>query len=118
MPSWTTWRLIGAAVVATTLGLGLGVASTPAGACGRDCGRYGYRPAPVYSAPPVYTYRYAPVPHSSFYTTRVEIFRGPRWNYAAAYYNPIRGCRRHGCGHRAAYLSGPIILIPRGERRR
>jgi hypothetical protein len=115
MPSWTIMRPFGAAAVAASLGLGLG-ASTTAGACGRDCGRYGYRPAPVYSAPPVYTYGYAPVPGAHFYTTRVNIFRGPRWGYAAAYYNPSRGCRRRVCVHRA-YLSGPIVPIARGRRR-
>jgi hypothetical protein len=117
MPSWMILRRIGAPVaLAATLGLGL-VASTTASACGRDCRGHGYRPAPVYSAPPVYTYGYAPIPYANVYTTRVNIFRGPRWGYAAAYYNPTRGCRRHACVHRA-YLSGPILPIARGSRRR
>jgi hypothetical protein len=48
----------------------------------------------------------------AFYTTRVNIFRGPRWGYAAAYYNPRRhgGCGRRvrSCTHRA-YMSGPFV---------
>ena len=111
-------RLIGAATVAAALGIG---PSGPAAqACGRDCGRYA--PGPVYSAPPVYTYSrvphgaYAPVYYRAplYYTTRVEIFRGPRWGYAAAYYNPVR----HGCCRRRAYLVGPIIPVsgPRWRR--
>lgn len=116
MPSRAILHLIGAAAVAATLGIGAS-SSTTAVACGRNCGGYDFRPGPVYSAPPVYTYRYAPVPHAHFYTTRVNIFRGPRWDYAAAYYNPTRGCRRHLCTHRA-YLIGPIVPIARGWRRR
>jgi hypothetical protein len=123
MPGCAFSRLAGAAAVAAALGLG---PSGPAAqACGRDCG-YGFAPGPVYSAPPVYTYSivpdgplrraYAPVYYRApfYYTTRVEIFRGPRWGYAAAYYNPIR----HGCCRRRAYLVGPIIPVsgPRWRR--
>ena len=89
----------GAAAILTAA-LGLAMAGPAAQACGRECGGRGaYAPAPFYSAPPVYSYTCSPYGGCSnrlrFYTTRVNIFRGPRWGYAAAYYNP----RRH---------SGPI----------
>jgi hypothetical protein len=129
MQSFAISCLAGAAVVATALGIG---PSAPAAlACGRDCGGYGFRPAPPgYYAPPVYSYSYyAPYRDYArgyrvgFYTTRINIFRGPRWNYAAAYYNPrpYRGCGRHaGCAHRA-YMTGPVVPISgpvgRGWRR-
>jgi hypothetical protein len=140
MPSPRTC-LAAAAVWAAVLGAGPWAPA--ASACGDDCGRYGYArgysappvyayaaPVDPYAAPPVYAYSYfAPRPVfvrpyiSGFYTTPVEIFRGPRWNYAAAYYNPrrIRGsCRRVAvCGGRGprwrrAYVRGPIV---RGWRR-
>ena len=124
MPSWALSRLAGAAVLMATLGIGWG--SPAALACGLDCRGYGYHPGPVYHAPPVYSYTYAPYGayapayRVNFYTTRVNIFRGPRWGYAAAYYNPRGhgGCGRHvrGCAHRA-YLSGPIVRGVRGWRR-
>lgn len=120
MLSWALSRIAGASVLMTALGI---VPSAPAAlACGRDCGGYGFRPAPPgYYAPPVYSYsHYAPYGayargyRVDFYTTRVNIFRGPRWNYAAAYYNPRpRGaCQRRagGCAHRA-YMTGPIVRI-------
>jgi hypothetical protein len=123
MPGCALSRLIGAATAAAAAAaaLGIGPSGPAAQACGRDCGRYA--PAPVYSAPPVYTYsRVPPGPYAQvyyraplYYTTRVEIFRGPRWSYAAAYYNPIR---HHRCCGRRAYLIGPIIPVsgPRWRR--
>jgi hypothetical protein len=118
MPRYPISRLAGAVLMAA---LGIGSGGPAALACGLDCRGYGYRPGPVYSAPPVYSYtygpygRYGPVYYRvDLYTTRVNIFRGPRWGYAAAYYNPRRygGCGRL-CTHRA-YISGPIV---RGWRR-
>jgi hypothetical protein len=110
--------------------VGLGLVGSQALAC-RGCGE-GYRPGPAYSAPPVYRYSaFSPPPYAwayrgrapgyaDFYTTRVNIFRGPRWGYAAAYYNSPRrhaGCRRPVCGHRA-YLVGPIVpIVPIARRR-
>jgi hypothetical protein len=126
MPRCPIYRLAGAAALTAALGIG---ANGSALACGRDCGGYGYRPAPVYAAPPVYSYSYVPyrayrtVDRVSYYTTRVNIFAGPRWGYAAAYYNPRRhsGCGRrgYGCAYRA-YMSGPIVHVSRpiGRSRR
>jgi hypothetical protein len=94
----------------------LAAAAPAAHACRNCAGRGAYAPAPLYSAPPVYSYSCSPYAGCTnrlrFYTTRVNIFRGPRWGYAAAYYNT----RRHGrCGRRGAcggaYLSGPIVPI-------
>jgi hypothetical protein len=141
MPSWALSRLAGASVLMAALGIGSG--GPAALACGLDCRGYGYHPGPVYYAPPVYAYAapvavyaappvyayayygppydsYPPVYLANFYTTRINIFRGPRWGYAAAYYNPRGrgGCGRRVrvCGHRA-YLSGPIVRGVRVWRR-
>jgi hypothetical protein len=112
-----TFCLAAGAAAVLTGALGLAAGGLTAQACGRDCGGRGaYAPAPLYSAPPVYSYSCSPYAGCTnrlrFYTTRVNIFRGPRWGYAAAYYN----ARPHGrCGRRAAcvgaYLSGPIVPI-------
>lgn len=124
--------LAGAAALAAALGAGPG--GPEASACGYGCG-HRYAPSPAYQAPPVYSYAappayaypraYAPAYYVGTYTTRVEIFRSPRWGYAAAYYNspPVyRGTRRRvrRCGHRAprlrrAYVRGPVVY---GWRRR
>jgi hypothetical protein len=125
---------------ATALAVALG--SAPASACGYPCG-YGYDtayyappayayapPVAVYAAPPVYSYSYygpAYPPVYNYYTTRVNIFRGPRWNYSAAYYtSPAAyggGCRRvrvSPCARARAYVRpyrsfylGPIIPVSR-----
>ncbi|MFZ1102499.1 MAG: hypothetical protein WAN86_06595 [Hyphomicrobiaceae bacterium] len=123
--SATSCLAVAFALAAGAAGLLVGPGSPSAWACGRGhgCGGYGYRPAPAYYAPPVYSLTYAPygahagVYQVTFYTTRVNIFRGPRWGYAAAYYNPRRqgscGRRARACTHRA-YMSGPFV---RGWRR-
>ena len=140
MPSWALSRLAGASVLMAALGIGSG--GPAALACGLDCRGYGYQPGPVYYAPPVYSYAapvavyavppayayayayygppydaYPPVYQANFYTTRINILRGPRCGYAAAYNDPrgYSGCGRRvrGCAQRA-YLSRPIV---RGWRR-
>ena len=118
--------------------------ASPALACDGYCGGYGYAPAYAYAAPPVYAYSYFPPGYAanlyayaygptyfdSYYTTRINIFRGPRWGYSAAYYTSpggiYGGYRRRAriyrrCGPRfycgrayRAYVRGPII---RGARR-
>jgi hypothetical protein len=140
MPSPHSWLAAAAALAAA---LGAGSLGTAASACDRDCGGFGYAPGayapPVYSyaapvdpyrAPPVYAYSYAapyayrPVSARAYvpgsYTAPVEIFRGPRWNWDAAYYGPrvYRGpCRRVTvCGRRAprwhrAYVRGPVVKV-------
>jgi hypothetical protein len=115
--SITSCLAIAFAIAAGAAGLLGGPGSPSAWACGRSCG---YRPAPAYHAPPIYSLTYAPygaragVYQVTFYTTRVNIFRGPRWGYAAAYYNPRpRGRCARACTHRA-YISGPLV---RGWRR-
>jgi hypothetical protein len=114
MPSFAISRLAGAAVL--TAALGMGSSGPKALACGLDCREY--RPAPVYYAPPVYSYTYGPYGRYAavhyridLYTTRVNIFRGPRWGYAAAYYNPVRhgGCGRGANLCHRAYIGGPIL---------
>ena len=107
----------------------IALGSTQASAC-YSCGYrgYGYYPPPAYGyyyAPPVYAYSYdappayayytrrpyayVPPPAYGYYYTRVNIFRGPRWNYSAAYYNsPVaygyyRRPRVYGYG----YFAGP-----------
>jgi hypothetical protein len=69
-----------------------------------DCG-YGYYGAYAYGPPVVYTYR----PRVAYYSIRAL---HPRWQYAAAYYNPPV----YGYG----YVSrGPAVLIHRhGHRHR
>jgi hypothetical protein len=126
--------------------LGLGLNAPPASACGDWCGSryspayyspptYSYAPPTVvYAGPPVYAYSYfspgfgaraaawayGPTYFDDYYTARVNVFRGPRWNYDMAYYNspPIyrgygRGFRRAGAYrfHRPyrAYIRGPIV---------
>lgn len=75
---------------------------------------HAYEPAPVavYTAPPVYSYSFYGAPPygaayaPSYYYTRVNIFRGPRWNFSAAYYNPRRvawRARGGGCHARRVY---------------
>ena len=122
MPSWALSRLAGAAVLMAALGIGSG--GPAALACGLDCRGYGYHPARSTSPRPS-----TPIPMcrtaltrpsiGSTSTTRVNIFGGPRWGYAAAYSNPRGhgGCGRHvrGCAHRA-YLSGPIVRGVRAWR--
>jgi hypothetical protein len=150
--------LTAAALALAAAGSVAALTSPPASACDAPCGGYGYAPAhygapPVYAytqplaayaAPPVYAYSYFPPGYAaslyahaygptyfdSYYTTRINIFRGPRWGYSAAYYTSpgglyggyrrrvgiYRGCGpRFHCGraHRA-YVRGPII---RGARR-
>jgi hypothetical protein len=126
------------------------LAAPPALACDASCGGYGYappvyayaQPVVAYAAPPVYAYSYfapgyaanlyayayGPTYFDSYYTTRVNIFRGPRWNYSAAYYTSpgiyggrVRRARIYrGCGSRfhcgrayRAYVRGPIIRVGR-----
>jgi hypothetical protein len=93
---------------------------------------YGYAPAPVYVAPPVYAYSYygagypygAPY-YSDYYVSRINVFPGPRWNYSAAYYTSPT-IYRGPCGIRRVrvrpcyaprpyrgYLYGPIIRASR-----
>lgn len=105
-----------AGIVATgALALAMGalaLGTVPAAACDHPCGygygasyyappAYAYAPVAVYAAPPVYSYSYygpsyPPLYYHSYYTTRVNIFRGPRWNYSAAYYtSPV--VHRVGC---------------------
>lgn len=145
----------GIAAGAFAFGLGLGgswLGLSHAWACGRDggCVGVGYRPHPGYSAPAVYSYvnpaalygvpGYVPRRHSRTrwgrgpiyiitpYTTRLNIFRGPRWNYSAATYtsptyrSPCRRARACGHGgwrvHRAPRLAGPFVRVIGGSRRR
>lgn len=146
-----------AALALAAIGSMTALASPRASACDAYCGGYGYAPAysyapPVYAyaqpvvayaAPPVYTYSYFPPGYAaklyahaygpayfdSYYTTRINIFRGPRWGYSAAYYTSpgaygghVRRARIYrGCGPRPycgrayrTYVRGPII---RGVRR-
>ena len=147
-----------AALALAAIGTMTAATSPRASACDAYCGGYGYAPAysyapPVYvhaqpvaayAAPPVYAYSYFPRGYAanlyghaygptyfdSYYTARVNIFRGPRWNYSAAYYTSPgglygghvrRGGTYRGCGPRfrcgrayRAYVRGPII---RGVRR-
>jgi hypothetical protein len=118
-----TYCLAAGFALAAWAGLGIGPGGPGAWACDHGCRGHGFHPAPAYHAPPVYSYSYAPgayppVYRHTFYTTRVNIFRGPRWGYAAAYYNPRGGCgRARACAYRA-YMSGPIIPISRVGRRR
>ena len=132
--------------VAATAVLGAGLGVWPGGrqaaACDAGCGygaygygagnyapAYGYYPAPaaVYAAPPVYSYsfygppaygNYGPAYAPSTYRTRVNIFRGPRWDFSAAYYNPGRAYwrGRGGCHARRAYhpcMRGAFIRASR-----
>lgn len=126
---------LAAAALAAALGAGPWIGQ--ASACDAGCGSYGFAPAyyapayrhyrapvAVYTAPPVYAYSYFPPAaygyyrpryHRDYYRTRVNIFRGPRWNYSAAYYNPApvhRGWRPY-----SAYVSGPIIRVWPARRR-
>ena len=127
--------------------LGLGLTSLAASACDGWCGSryapayhgpptYSYSPPTVvYAGPPVYAYSYfspaygaraaawayGPTYFDSYYTARINVFRGPRWDYDAAYYSspPVyrgyygRGFRRAGAHriHRPyrAYIRGPIV---------
>jgi hypothetical protein len=135
-----------AALALAAIGAVTALTSLRASACDASCGGYSYappvyayaRPVVAYVAPPVYAYSYfaptyaasahayayGPTYYASFYTTRVNIFRGPRWNYSAAYYTSpglyggyvrrariSRGCGpRFGCGRPyRAYVRGPII---------
>jgi hypothetical protein len=124
-----------AAGAAAAAALALSVGSGTALACDYPCG-YGHGaayyapPVAVYAAPPVYSYSYygpayPPLYYSSYYTTRVNIFRRPRWNYSAAYYTSPAihrgGCRRarvspcaraHIRPYRSFYY-GPIIHVSR-----
>jgi hypothetical protein len=136
-----------AVVSALTAVLGIGLASPVASACDGWCGsRYSPAyygppsyfhspPTVVYAGPPVYAYSYfspaygaraaawayGPTDFENYYTAPVNIFRGPRWNYDAAYYSSPRlppysygrGFRRAGFyrvhrPHRA-YIRGPIV---------
>jgi hypothetical protein len=148
-------RSIGLAVAAALVLMLAGPqrASACEGACGYG-GGYGYAgypayPAPpayayapaAYAAPPVYSYSYfgpaygyAPAAHVTYYTTRINVFHGPRWDYSAAYYRSssarYRGCPRarrpqarsacSGVGRYAgagrayrAYMYGPVIPVSR-----
>jgi hypothetical protein len=105
-------RLAAAAVLALACG------GSEVSAC-EVCGS-GYAPNPYY-APPVYSYSYfgsaygrARRPYlAGYYTTRINIFRGPRWNYSAAYYNPRPVWRGvHGRPYRG-YVRGPVIGVSR-----
>jgi hypothetical protein len=131
-----------AAGIAAAAALVVTAGSSPAAACDYPCGGYGYEaayhappvyapPVAVYAAPPVYSYSYYgpayPPAYYSYYTTRVNIFRGPRWNYSAAYYtSPVihRGGCRHvrvsPCARARAHIRpyrsfyyGPIIHVSR-----
>ena len=132
-----------AALALAAIGTMTAATSPRASACDAYCGGYGYAPAYSY-APPVYAYSYFPRGYAanlhgyaygptyfdSYYTTRINIFRGPRWGYSAAYYTSPgglygghvrRGGTYRGCGPRfrcgrayRAYVRGPII---RGVRR-
>jgi hypothetical protein len=86
-------------------------------------------PAIVYPGPPVYSYSYLSarplggVLYSGSYTARINPFRGPRWDYSAAYYSspPVRRAvyGRHAgrsggsrfCPRCRAYVRGPIVPI-------
>jgi hypothetical protein len=157
-PSSSRSTLAAAALALAAIGSVTASASPRASACDAYCGGYGFAPSyyyapPVYAyaqpvvayaAPPVYAYSYFPSGYAanlyayaygptyfdSYYTTRINIFRGPRWGYSAAYYTSpggiYGGYRRRariyrGCGPRfrcgrpyRAYVRGPII---RGARR-
>jgi hypothetical protein len=132
-----------AAAAAPTLGLAVALAwgTAPASACGDPCWSgyggsayaYGYAPAPVYAAPPVYAYSYygadypyGPPYYGDFYVSRVNVFHGPRWNYAAAYYSSPAWHGPCGAHYRRprvrpcaaprpyrGYLYGPIIRASR-----
>jgi len=121
---------------AASLGMSTGLAalivasvSAPASAC-YSCG-YDYAPGYAY-APPVYAYAAPPAysyyaPSAYEYYERVNVFRGPRWNYSAAYYNsPIlyggiwrsRAYGYHGAPRVYArpyrgYVRGPIVRAGR-----
>jgi hypothetical protein len=130
MRSSTLSCLAATAVLGAVFGVWPG--GKQAGACDTGCGYgaayapyyepiYGYDPAPVavYTAPPVYSYSYYGPPwygnYSAAYApntyyTRVNIFRGPRWNFSAAYSNPRRAYRRgRGRGCQAAPVYHPCM---------
>jgi hypothetical protein len=119
--------------------LGLGLTGPAASACQGWCGpryapayygppAYSYvPPTVVYAGPPVWAYSYfspafgaraaawayGPTYFDDYYTARVNVFRGPRWNYDAAYYNSPPVYRRAAAyrihrPHRA-YIRGPIV---------
>jgi hypothetical protein len=139
-----TSSCLAAALAVPAAVLGLGLSGPAASACDGLCWSryspayygpptYSYSPpAVVYAGPPVYAYSYfspaygaraaawayGPTYFDSYYSARVNIFRGPRWNYSAAYYSSPRGYygggfRRAGAYriHRPyrAYVRGPIV---------
>jgi hypothetical protein len=94
----------------------------------------GRPPAVVYPGPPVYAYSYlssgdrgysARHSYSGYYTARINVLRGPRWDYSAAYYSSPRVLRtaygRHSrrgavqryCPRYRAYIRGPIVRVSR-----
>jgi len=138
-------------LVGTTAMLGMVLVSPPASTWEGERGR-GYSPAylgqPVYThsppavvypGPPIYMYSSVPPEggghaarrafgqpaYGGYYRARVNVLRGPRWDYSAAYYSspPVarvfeaRKSRRARAGrfcppHRA-YIRGPIVRMPR-----
>jgi hypothetical protein len=123
--------------LAATAALGAVFGAWPGGrqaaACDVGCGYGGYGygsayyapdysyypvPAAVYTAPPVYSYSfygpsaydgYAPAYAPTYYYTRVNIFRGPRWDYSAAYYSPRRAYWRGRGGCHAPRVYHPCV---------
>jgi hypothetical protein len=91
-------------------------------ACGHRLDGHGLVAAPcaaAYTAPPVYVSSYydrycGPACYPRYYTTRINVLRGGRWDYEAAYYVSYGGYHQRGRGvHRHGYMRGPIILEPR-----
>jgi hypothetical protein len=94
-------------------------------------------PAVVYPGPLVYAYAsgasgaylsrhaYGRTSDSGYYTTRINVLRGGRWDYSAAYYGspPVvrvaharqsrRGGVRRSCPPYRAYIRGPIVRTSR-----
>jgi hypothetical protein len=131
-----TWLWLATTMAATGLGLGSSAASAWEGGWGRYSPAYygppvrtTSPPAVVYPGPPVYAYSYLSpgggTSYSGYYTARINVFRGPRWNYSAAYYTSPTVHRaaygRHGrrggaarfCPRYPAYIRGPIVPASR-----
>lgn len=122
-------------LAATVAVLGFGTGSLEASAWSRYSPAYygppvhlSSPPAVVYPGPPVYAYSYLSPDRGSYaghYTARINVFRGPRWDYSAAYYTspPVRmvaygrQTRRSGvrrlCPPSRAYIRGPILTTSR-----
>jgi hypothetical protein len=127
---------LAAAIVAAGLGLAGSKASAWEGGWGRYSPAY-YGPpvrtisppAVVYPGPPVYSYSYlsgGARSYGTYYTARINIFRGPRWDYSAAYYtSPVIRRAAYGHGRRGgvirfypgyrAYIRGPVVPVSRAR---